>query len=83
MAQEVGRNIKVTDKDDRIVIVISKDKKLKESDTGRSKLLASSGGFVTLEDISGDKFEGKDVGLSLILTVREKRGAKKNKKDDE
>jgi hypothetical protein len=79
MATELGHNIKVIDKPDRILIVISKDAKLQKTATGNSKIVARTNKFEGVGDISGDKFSNSELGLNLLLTVRPKKAVKKKK----
>lgn len=69
-AIKIGHNIKIFDKEDAILIRISKDHEQLESSSGKSMLLANSGGFKAVEELTGETFEGFDVGLNLVLSLR-------------
>lgn len=79
MATKLGTNIKVIDKEDRILIIISKDAKLQKTASGNSKIVARTNKFESIGDISGDKFANSELGLNLLLTVRPKKAVKKKK----
>ena len=82
MAQDVGTNITIIDKDDCFYIKVLKDAKMTASASGRSKILASSGGFVTIE-VKGKKFADKDIGINVVVTVRDAKAKKKRDDDDD
>ena len=83
MAKKYGTNISLVDKDDCFYLKIDKNFKLFDAKSGHSKLLASTGGFVTLEGVKGKKFEDKDIGVILTISIRDKKKAKKRADDDD
>lgn len=76
MPTKIGTNITIFDKENSVLIKINKNGNQKDSGSGKSKLLASSGGFAKVEGLTGDVFENKEVGLNLILSLRETKPAK-------
>lgn len=79
MAKSIGHNIKIIDKDDKILIVIKKDAKLQDTASGKSKVLAKTAFFESIGNITGSKLENNDLGLNLLLTVRPKKAPKPEK----
>jgi hypothetical protein len=69
---KIGTNIIVEQDADYIILKIKKNAPQLPSTSGKSKLLASSGGFKSLGNFNG-KLAGKDVGLNLNINIRDKK----------
>lgn len=83
LGNKTGTNVSIIDKDDYFLLKIMKTKETKTSNTGRSEILASSDGWLSFDNFSGEDLKNKEVGINITITTRNKKKAKKRMDDDD